>query len=110
MCSQLFSSSLYLIETYKFMCNKMMLFSSSNFEDVDRPIIYNSKFDEYGIKIMDGGSSSIEINYCPWCGERLPNSRRDEWFDILEKLGIDPWGGDVPEIFRTDEWYKKEKF
>jgi hypothetical protein len=25
----------------------------------------------YGIIVHDGGSSSIRIDYCPWCGTRL---------------------------------------
>ncbi len=25
----------------------------------------------YGIMIHDGGSSTIEISYCPWCGTKL---------------------------------------
>jgi hypothetical protein len=26
----------------------------------------------YGLIIHDGGSSSISIAFCPWCGTRLP--------------------------------------
>jgi hypothetical protein len=26
---------------------------------------------EYGLIIHDGGSSSIKIEYCPWCGKKL---------------------------------------
>jgi hypothetical protein len=26
----------------------------------------------YGLLIHDGGSSVIEINFCPWCGSKLP--------------------------------------
>jgi len=25
-----------------------------------------------GIIVHDGGSSAIEIAYCPWCGKKLP--------------------------------------
>ena len=40
--------------------------------DVD--IIINKWSDgTYGIPIHDGGSSIIEIKYCPWCGETLKN-------------------------------------
>jgi predicted RNA-binding Zn-ribbon protein involved in translation (DUF1610 family) len=28
----------------------------------------------YGLIIHDGGSSVIEINYCPWCGASLLKS------------------------------------
>ncbi|MGV3538603.1 MAG: DUF6980 family protein [Rufibacter sp.] len=27
----------------------------------------------FGIPIHDGGTSIIEINYCPWCGKSLKN-------------------------------------
>ena len=30
--------------------------------------------DSYGIPVRDGGSSWIEIDFCPWCGKKLkPN-------------------------------------
>lgn len=91
------------------MCDRLKEFTSEDFDNVDKPIVYVKKFDEYGIKIMDGGSSSIKIEFCPWCGERLPESKRDEWFDELEKLGInDPWTEKVPDKYLTDEWYKND--
>lgn len=57
------------------------------FECPDTLIYYNEKFDEFGIIIHDGGESYVNINFCPWCGERLPESKRDRWFDELEQLG-----------------------
>jgi uncharacterized protein DUF6980 len=27
--------------------------------------------DGFGIIVHDGGTSVIEINFCPWCGKRL---------------------------------------
>ena len=26
----------------------------------------------YGLMVHDGGSSAVEISFCPWCGARLP--------------------------------------
>jgi hypothetical protein len=26
----------------------------------------------YGLLVHDGGSSVIEISFCPWCGTKLP--------------------------------------
>ncbi|YCA17088.1 hypothetical protein M1D72_05965 [Vibrio sp. AK197] len=47
------------------------------------------------------------INYCPWCGVKLPESKRDLWFDTLEKLGFDdPTEQDIPEEFNTGKWYQ----
>lgn len=78
------------------------------FECPDNLIYYSLQFDEYGIIVHDGGSSYIEITYCPWCGRKLPESKRDKWFEELEKLGFeDPlFREDIPRPFQTDEWYK----
>lgn len=79
-----------------------------NADDPDVIIVYSAKFDEYGIPVKDGGSSYIEIHYCPWCGKKLPESKRDEWFDELEKRGYhDPFNSEIPEEFQSDKWYKK---
>ncbi len=80
--------------------------------DQDNPDVvvkYEPKFDEYGIPIYDGGSSVIVINYCPWCGTKLPESKRDLWFDTLEELGIDPANQDsIPETYQSEKWYQKK--
>ena len=39
------------------------------YECPDNVIIHTK--DGYGLPIHDGGSSFIEINNCPWCGEKL---------------------------------------
>lgn len=80
----------------------------SEFSCPDVIIIYVDKFDEYGIIIRDGGSSLSLIFYCPWCGVKLPDSKRDLWFDTLEELGFDnPAEQDIPKKFSTSEWFKK---
>jgi len=71
-------------------------------------VIYNAKFREYGIPIRDGGSTKSIISYCPWCGTKLQKPLRSEWFDILEKLGFDdPPTQDIPEEFKSDQWWVK---
>ncbi len=70
-------------------------------------LIYVEKFDEIGLKVNDGGSSFVELAYCPWCGAKLPESRRDEWFNKLEAAGIDPHSGNIPEEFQSGAWYKQ---
>ena len=69
-------------------------------------IEYVPKFREYGISVSDGGTSFILIQFCPWCGARLPASLRDEWFDALKKLGLSLFGENLPEQFLTDAWWK----
>ncbi|MCZ4282447.1 hypothetical protein O4H49_16795 [Kiloniella laminariae] len=75
------------------------------FECPDVLINYIERFEEYGIIIHDGGSSSISICYCPWCGTKLPSSKRDLWFDTLENMGFDdPGEQDIPEQFNSNKW------
>ena len=71
----------------------------------DALIAYGAKFDEYGIVVHDGGASAVAIHYCPWCGQRLPASKRDHWFDELEALGVDPLRGPIPAEYETDLWW-----
>lgn len=66
------------------------------------------KFDEYGIPIYDGGSSMITINFCPWCGTKLPESKRELWFDTLEKMGIDIHEGEIPKEFQSSAWFQNK--
>lgn len=84
--------------------------TQKNIKSSDQIVIYEQKFDEYGIVIHDGGDSYIEIKYCPWCGKELPKSKRDLWFEKLEEMGIDsPCEEKIPKEFKTDLWRKKDK-
>ncbi|WP_120495767.1 hypothetical protein [Kiloniella sp. EL199] len=75
------------------------------FECPDVLISYSDRFEEYGLIIHDGGASSISIDFCPWCGTKLPDSKRDLWFDTLEALGFDdPGEQDIPESFNSNKW------
>ena len=83
---------------------------NNGFECPDVLINYISKFDEYGLIIHDGGSSFVEISFCPWCGSKLPESKRDLWFDELEKLGFDnPNEQSIPEEFLSSKWFEGRK-
>jgi hypothetical protein len=62
---------------------------------------HDSRFDEYWLPA--GGACQL-LFYCPWCGERLPPSQRDGWFDALEALGVEPAAGPVPEAYRSGAW------
>ena len=75
----------------------------------DALVTYSAKFNEYGLMIHDGGSSSIRIFYCPWCGAKLPESDRERWFKELEEIGIaDPAEGQIPEIYTDERWREKQ--
>ncbi len=86
---------------------------SDQFQCPERLVIYNPRFDEYGMIIHDGGNSYSILRYCPWCGKKFPRSKRDRWFEALKSEGYnDPLKQRIPSKFLTDEWYRsrsKEK-
>ena len=67
-------------------------------------ISHTPKFREYGIIIHNGGTSTMSIQFCPWCGTALPKSERDRWFSELEARGIDPSTDDVPDVYADERW------
>lgn len=77
--------------------------------DENKIVYFCPSVREYGIPVRDGKSSSyIVIEFCPWCGKKLPSSKRDEWFDELLSLGYDsPFSQEIPFKYKTDEWYRK---
>ncbi|MFA0961229.1 hypothetical protein AB9P05_05455 [Roseivirga sp. BDSF3-8] len=78
--------------------------------EIDNPdvlVVYNSRFDEYGIPVRDGGESYVLINFCPWCGIKFPESKRDQWFDELERLGYNSDDFDIPDKFKSNDWFLK---
>ncbi|WP_156356111.1 DUF6980 family protein [Sphingomonas sp. Leaf22] len=62
---------------------------------------YDARYDVYWV---EAGAARQTLFFCPWCGERLPPSLRDRWFDELEALGIDPDIGPIPEDFQSSAW------
>ncbi|WP_438824020.1 DUF6980 family protein [Bacillus sp. JJ1773] len=34
-------------------------------------MIFDEKHNDYGLIIHDGGTSSIGISFCPWCGSKI---------------------------------------
>lgn len=47
------------------------------FECPDCLVHFSERLREYGLIVHDGGTSSIVILFCPWCGALLPVSLRD---------------------------------
>ena len=64
-------------------------------------VSYDDRFDEYW---LPAGSARQCLFYCPWCGEKLPDSKRDKWFGALEARGLDPRSDEIPEDFRSAVW------
>lgn len=69
----------------------------------DLTLKYVPKYREYGIMHQNGGSYQM-IDFCPWCGEKLPASLRNEWFVRLDDLGFEPEDC-IPENMKSDAWW-----
>jgi hypothetical protein len=68
--------------------------------------MYEPEFDVYGLIVHDGGHSTIQIDFCPWCGARFPDSKRDRWFD--EVTILDPlFAARVPRSALSAENYSE---
>lgn len=72
---------------------------------------YNAYYREYGIKVPES-TGCVLMDYCIACGQKLPLSLREQWFDILEyEYGLESPNEEdenkVPQEFWTDEWWKK---
>lgn len=62
---------------------------------------YDARFDEYWV---EAGGARQCLFYCPWCGERLPPSQRERWFEELEALGLDPLADPIPDAWLDGTW------
>jgi len=78
-----------------------------NLNEGETAIRYYAKFREYGISVLDGGSSTIKIRFCPWCGQKLPESFRDRWFEVLASKNLELDDPAIPEDMLSDVWWKQ---
>ena len=85
----------------EFCCDRLRLAIESD----EVPVVYTAKYREFGIRVLDGGTSNIELLYCPWSGHQLPESLRTRWFKELEQRGIDPVKDQIPPEFGDERWY-----
>ena len=93
----------------KFCCSEIKRF----LDNPDDPVSYNKVFREFYID-CEGTEICLTLDYCPWCGNKFPNSLRNEYFEILDnEYSIDisiseiKTHKNIPEEFKTDEWWKK---
>ena len=72
----------------------------------DKRIYWSPVFDEYGL-ICQPSAEVLSIQHCPFCGVQLPNSRRDAWFERLERTGWKTWGDPVPSDLLNHDWAQR---
>lgn len=90
------------MSTYVHCCDEL----EKAIQDPTMPVQFVPKFREFGVSVLDGGSSYLQIHHCPWCGAKFPPSLRDQWFDALESQGIDPCVTEtIPLAYLDEKWY-----
>lgn len=94
-----------MIKKIEFCCENM----NNNIND-NQMIYYSEVFDEYGINVLEDNCSYILIDFCPWCGKKLPMSKRDRWFAELEEKGFENplFEENIPDNYKTREWWKSK--
>ena len=81
-------------------------------------IFYQRRYRSYGLLDYPGDwhdVTSRSIDYCPFCGKKLPKKLDDDDMDpyLMKEYGWteeDCWGyprRELPPEFKTDEWWKK---
>lgn len=78
----------------------------------EKPIVYCRRFDEYILSLPENCDVGMILYYCPWCGKKLPESKRRKWFDELDSMGIEFSLFDtdqVPPSYLSDAWWKNDK-
>lgn len=72
----------------------------------DKFIIFSEQFNEYGINIY-GTPAVSNIKFCPYCGKKLPKSKRKKFYNTMKKLGIDTNEDKIPKKYRHYGWWLK---
>ena len=71
------------------------------------PMTYDSALREYSIIYSNEAYGHHHIDFCPFCGAALPPSLRDEWFERLDALGLEPSSPELPDTMRDDRWWRE---
>ena len=98
------------IKDRKYCCEVMKAKLKNMESDVRGVIDYHEVTREYSFPLLDKTNQLIQ--FCPWCGIKLPKDLNNEWEEIVAKeFGIteyDYWNEDkIPPEFKNDEWWKK---
>ena len=98
-------------------CCKLM---TDMIDDPRFPVEYGPLFREYGISELEDGDPGIvqqRMFHCPWCGGKLPESLRSEWFERIRAMGLDDIDifseiaddPRIPEEMKSDAWWRKRE-
>ena len=79
-------------------------------------ITYDPTIRGYSVCVIKQKNAISPISYCPYCGKKLPSELEDTWVEVIRtEFGRDyfcesdgEWfENNLPEEFKTDEWWKK---
>ena len=96
----------------KFCCELMQRYVD------EKNLLYEARFRRVTFYIKSNDKTGYQPEYyrspcvyCPYCGNKMDNSLTEEYCDALEEaLGkdyCDITEDEIPEEFKTDEWWKK---
>jgi hypothetical protein len=72
--------------------------------DPEVPVAYLAPYREFALLADDQVVGLLA--FCPWCGDELPPSLRDRFYDDLERMGLEPDDDVLPVEYRTDDWWR----
>jgi hypothetical protein len=77
------------------------------YKDLSPVILWLRPWNEYRLHLSHDGFASTRIDYCPWCGTKLPADKEQLWYETLHRMGYaNPAEDDIPPEFRTDQWWR----
>jgi hypothetical protein len=51
----------------------------------------------------------LMIEFCPFCGAKLPDSLRGQWCDRLDQPGLEPDTPELPLDMRSGAWWRRTR-
>ncbi len=76
-------------------------------------IVYRDQMRLFGLNSTGDPLWPLAIDYCPFCGIKLPRHLIEEWNTLLDELGLteeltkDEADRNIPAEMNTGEWWKK---
>ena len=70
---------------------------------------YNPRLREYYIHLNKSRGVQL-MDFCPWCGRKLPGSLRDMYCDEVREIGFEPFDDKdrLPKKYLTEEWWREK--
>ncbi len=90
-------------------CNPLKILIDRADENITQ-VCYMATIRTYAILSKEDDGTFEAMDYCPFCGAKLPERLDDKLTEILQKkYGLESWKDykKAPKEFHTNEWWKK---